>query len=272
VSGPDARVALVTGAGRGIGEAIAVRLVSDGWKVAVAARSAEALTRVAGETGALPIPLDVTHADAVAAAVATVEAELGPPTLLVNNAGIPGEAGLTWEKEPSAWWRVFEVNVLGAFLCARAVFPGMCERGAGRIVNVASNAAFFEIDDDWDNRIDSAYLASKAALVRLTEALASEARAAGVSVFAISPGMVKTAMTEPVFADLWDEPGVWATPDVTADLVAFLATGALDPISGRYIHAVNDDWRTMPDRLAEIRAMDLNALRLRAADVAPTQD
>ena len=267
-----ARVALVTGAGRGIGEAIAVRLAADGWKVAVAARSVGPLASVADATGALAVPLDVTDAGAVTAAVTQVEAELGPLTLLVNNAGAPGAGGPTWEKEPSAWWHVFEVNVLGAFLCARAVLPGMCDRGAGRIVNVSSNAAFFEIDDDWDNRIDSAYLASKAALVRLTEALASEARAAGVSVFAISPGMVKTAMTEPVFADLWDNPEVWAGPEVTADLVAFLATGALDQISGRYIHAVNDDWRTMPDRSAEIRALDLNALRLREAGVPPTQD
>jgi 3-oxoacyl-[acyl-carrier protein] reductase len=267
-----ARVALVTGAGRGIGETIAGRLSADGWKVAVAARSVGPITTLANATGALALPLDVTDAGAVTAAVAQVEGEVGPLTLLVNNAGIWGEGGVTWEKEPSAWWRVFEVNVLGAFLCARAVLPGMCERGAGRIVNVSSNAAFFEIDDDWDNRIDSTYMASKAALVRLTEALASEARAAGVSVFAISPGMVKTAMTEPIFADLWDEPEVWATPGVTAELVAFLATGALDPISGRYIHAVADDWRTMPDRVAEIRAQDLNALRLRAADVPPTQD
>ena len=267
-----ARVALVTGAGRGIGEAIAARLSADGWRVAVAARSVDPLTRVAEATGALALPLDVTDAGAVTAAVAKVEAELGPLTLLVNNAGVPGESGLTWEKEPSAWWRVFEVNVLGAFLCARAVLPGMSERGAGRIVNVSSNAAFFAIDDDWDNRIDSAYLASKAALVRMTEALASEARPAGVSVFAISPGMVKTAMTEPVFADLWDEPELWATPDVTADLVAFITTGALDPISGRYIHAVNDDWRTMPSRVDEIRALDLNAVRLREAGGPLTQD
>ena len=269
---PDPGVALVTGAGRGIGEAIAVRLAADGWQVAVAARSTDALAGVAEATGALAVPLDVTDAEAVAAAVATVEGELGPLSLLVNNAGTAGVGGQTWDKDPQDWWRVFEVNVLGAFLCARAVLPGMCARGSGRIVNVASNAAFFAIGDDWDNRIDSAYMASKAALIRLTEALASEARRAGVSVFAISPGMVKTAMTETVFADLWDDPEVWTSPDETADLVAFLATGALDPISGRYIHAAGDDWRTMPDRLDSIRGGDLNALRLRAADVPVTQD
>ena len=129
-------------------------------------------------------------------------------------------------------------------------------------MNVASNAAFFAIGDDV-TRIDSAYQASKAAVIRLTEALASEARARGVSVFAISPGMVKTSMTESAFADLWDDQAVWAQPDLTGELVAFIASGALDAISGRYIHAVSDDWKAMPERVAAILEDDLNALRLR---------
>jgi NAD(P)-dependent dehydrogenase (short-subunit alcohol dehydrogenase family) len=139
----------------------------------------------------------------------------------------------------------------------------MCERGSGRIVNVASNAAFNPVEAG-DTRIDSAYHASKAALVRLTESLAAEARPSGVSVFAISPGMVKTAMTEAVFTDLWDEDGFWTPPERTADLVAFLASGALDELSGRYIHARNDDWESLPERIPEIVADDLHALRLRS--------
>jgi 3-oxoacyl-[acyl-carrier protein] reductase len=258
-----AGVALVTGASRGIGESVAARLAADGWRVAVAARGREELARIADASGAFPVTVDVTDADAVAAAVREVEAELGAVTLLVNNAGNGGTGGPTWEKEPAAWWRVFEVNVLGAFLCARAVLPGMCERGSGRVVNVASNAAFFALTDDWDARIDSAYQASKAALVRLTEALAGETRSHGVRVFAISPGMVKTSMTEGVFADMWDDPDVWTPPTRTAALVAFIASGELDELSGRYIHAANDDWETMPERATPILADDLNALRLR---------
>lgn len=258
----DARVALVTGGGRGVGEAIATRLAVDGWQVAIAARSADQLERVAAATGALPLALDVTDAGAVAAAVAKVEAELGPVDLLVNNAGVAGESGWTWEQDEAAWWRVFEINVLGVFLCVRAVLPAMRDRGSGRIVNVASNAAFYAVGDLDDGRIHAAYMASKAALVRLTEALAAEARPSGVAVFAISPGMVKTAMTEPVFTDLWNDPDVWTPPERTADLVAFLASGALDALSGRYIHATNDDWKSMPERVEEIRAGDLNALRL----------
>jgi 3-oxoacyl-[acyl-carrier protein] reductase len=158
---------------------------------------------------------------------------------------------------------VLEVNLLGPFLCSRAVLLGMCARGSGRIVNVSSNAAFFRLEQDWDARIDSAYQASKAALVRLTEALAAEARGFGVSVFAISPGMVKTEMTESVFADVWDDESVWTPPERTAELVTFLASGALDALSGRYIHAAADDWETMPGNAESILAEDLHTLRLR---------
>jgi len=258
----DEGVALVTGASRGIGEVVATRLAAGGWRVAVAARGEE-LARVAEASGSLAVTLDVTDAEAVAAAVDAVESELGPVDLLVNNAGVAGEGGPTWEKDPAAWWRVFEVNVLGAFLLARAVLPGMCARGSGRIVNVASNAAFFPLRADWDARIDSAYQASKAALVRLTEALAAESRGRGVQVFAISPGMVKTSMTEVVFADIWDDHELWTPPERTADLVAAIASGALDGLSGRYIHAAQDEWETMGDRAPAILDHDLHALRLR---------
>jgi len=254
--------ALVTGAGRGIGAEIARKLAADGWSVAIVARSRGALAKVAAQTGAMPLVLDVTDA----AAVERITAEVGRIDLLVNNAGTGGVGGSTWEKSPAAWWRVVEVNLLGPFLCSRAVLPGMCERGYGRIVNVASNAAFFRLDTDWDASIDSAYQASKAALVRLTEALAAEARAFGVFVFAISPGMVKTEMTEQVFAEIWDDESVWSPPELTAELVAFLASGALDELSGRYIHAAVDDWKSMPGNANTILAEDLHALRLRRRD------
>jgi len=258
-----APVALVTGAGRGIGEAVAARLAADGWQVAIAARSAEQLERVVERTGALPLPLDVADADAVASGVAAVERELGPVDLLVSNAGTAGAGGVSWEHDPGAWWRVFEVNVLGVFLCARAVLPAMCERRAGRIVNVSSGAAYFRLGDDWDARIGSAYQASKAAVLRLTEALAAEAQPYGVSAFAISPGMVKTEMTAPIFADLWDDATVWTPPERTAELVAFLASGALDALSGRYVQAAANDWETMPERADAIVARDSHVLRLR---------
>ena len=256
-------VALVTGASRGIGEAVATKLAADGCRVAVAARSRDELARVAGTSGAFPVPVDVTDANAVAAAVRTVETELGPLTLLVNNAGTGGTGGPTWEKEPAAWWRVFEVNVLGAFLCARAVLPGMCARRSGRVVNIASNAAFFALEDDWDARIDSAYQASKAALVRLTEALAAETRTNGVQRVRDLARDGQDVDDRSRLRRHLGRPRSLDAPERTADLVAFLGSGALDDLSGRYIHAAIDDWETMPDRATAILADDLNTLRLR---------
>jgi 3-oxoacyl-[acyl-carrier protein] reductase len=256
------RVALVTGASRGIGQVVASRLAEAGYRVAVAARSGDALATVARETGALALPLDVTDRVAVDAAFTRVEAELGPLDLLVANAGVGGDGRASWEQEPDDWWRVFEVNVLGAYLCARAAVPRMRTSGGGRIVNIASGAAYFPVDA-FDVRISSAYMASKAAVMRFTEALAAEAAADGITAFAISPGTVKTEMTAEAFSELWDEPGVWSPPELAAELIAFIDTGALDRLSGRYIHAAIDDWRSLPDRIDEILEGDKHALRLR---------
>ena len=157
------------------------------------------------------------------------------------------------------------MNVLGSYLCSRAVLPGMVARGAGRIVNVSSNAAFFRATADFAGVINSAYMASKAAVVRFTEALAAEARPAGVCVFAISPGTVKTDMTAAIFGDQWDDPDLWSPPELAAELIAFIASGALDALSGRYLHAAADDWRALANRSSEVLEHDLLALRLRSA-------
>ena len=121
-------VAVVTGASRGIGRAVTERLTTSGRRVVAVGRSREQLDEVAERTGAVPLVLDVTDPDAVAEALAQVAADLGTPSLLVNNAGVAGTSGPTWEQDPADWWRVFEVNVLGAFLCSRAVLPGMVAR------------------------------------------------------------------------------------------------------------------------------------------------
>ena len=98
--------------------------------------------------------------------------------------------------------------------------------------------------------------------MRWTEAVAHEARPFGVSVFAISPGMVWTEMTRETFAD-WPHEHTWSRPELTADLVAFIASGALDGLSGRYVHARADDWRSLGARADEVRQDDLLAMRLR---------
>ena len=94
--------------------------------------------------------------------------------------------------------------------------------------------------------------------------MAGETAASGVQVFAISPGMVKTDMTAAIFAEAWDDPELWSPPELTVDLVEFIDSGALDSLSGRYIHAARDDWRSLPGRSADVLANDEFALRVRS--------
>lgn len=253
-------VALVTGGGRGIGEAIARRLAADGMRVAVTGRTAEHVERVAREIDGVGLVGDVSSEDDVARWLIGVERDLGPVDLLVCNAGISGfGAASAWEQAVDDWWRVLQVNLLGPYLCARGVLPGMIERGSGRIVNVSSNAAFLASADFLPPT--SAYGASKAALNRLTELLAHEVKGTGVTVLAISPGMVATDMTDGVFPHATDDD--WTPVERTADLVAFIATGALDGFSGRYVHARADDWQRLPEQLDTVLADDLMTQRLR---------
>ena len=141
----EGQVALVTGGGRGIGRLIARELADAGMRVAVAARSAGQVEETAREIDGLAVTADVSKQEDVEAMIATVERELGPIDLLVNNAGVGPSRTLPWEEDPADWWHVFEINVLGAYLCSRAVLRGMVERGRGRIVNTGSGASYLPL-------------------------------------------------------------------------------------------------------------------------------
>lgn len=189
----EGRVALVTGGGTGLGRATAVGLAEWGVLVAVNySRSREAAEAVAGEIVAaggtsLAVQADVSNGAAVASMVQAIEKELGSVDILVNNAGItryvpfPDLGKVTAEQ----WRRIMDVNVTGAFLCAQAVAPGMEARGAGKIVNVASNSALTDAGSSIP------YVVSKAALVSLTRCLA-RALAPAVQVNAVAPGWMLT--------------------------------------------------------------------------------
>ncbi len=190
MSGLEGRTAIVTGGGRGIGAATARALTAGGARVTVFARSAAQLERLVGEgAAALAVAGDVASEADVARLLLDHERRLGPCDVLVNNAGII-ERGLAEDLSPAAFRRVLEVNLTGAFLCARAVIPGMKRRRRGRIVNVASISASVGTPEG------SAYNASKWGLKGLTKCLAEELREHGVQAMSVSPGSVDTAMLE----------------------------------------------------------------------------
>ena len=245
-------VALVTGGGRGIGASIARELAGAGMRVAVTARTREQVEVIASEIGGLAFVGDVSRGEDVETWVARTEEALGPIDLLVANAGIGGPRAATWEAEPERWWRTFEVNVLGVHLSCGAVIPRMLERGSGRIVITGSGAAYLP------GTRQTAYPASKAAVWRYGEALAGELEGR-IPVFVISPGLVRTDMTEGTFPD--DAP--WTPPELAPRLVRMLASGRADALAGRYLHAEHDDVEDLIRRADEIAVKDLNAIRLR---------
>jgi len=247
----DGQVALVTGGGRGIGANIARELAAAGARVAVSARSKEQVEEVARELGGLAVVGDVSKQDDVERIVREVESQLGPIDLLCANAGTNIREERAWEVEPEDWWRVFEVNVLGVYLCCRSVIPGMRGRGRGRIVITGSGAAYLPRSGS------TAYSASKAAVWRFGEVLA-EQLAERVPVFVISPGLVRTEMTKRA-----PEDAPWTPPELAPRLVRVLASGRADALAGRYLHAEHDDIEDLIRRADEIREQDLNTIRLR---------
>ena len=252
------KVAVVTGGGRGIGARIARELAEASARVAVAARSGEQIERVAREVGGVAVQLDVSDQTSVARMVTEVERELGPIDVLVNDAGVmsPPDTPPIWEEDPADWWRVFEVNVLGAYLCCRAVLRGMVERRRGRIINVGSGAGYLPVTPS--HLGGTSYGSSKAALYRFGELLAGQVAPYGITVFTISPGLVRSAMTESL-----GDSAPWTPPELAPRLVRVLAAGRADRLSGRYIHAEHDEIENLIQRADEISESDLNAIRLR---------
>lgn len=186
-------VALITGASQGIGRAIALTLASDGCAVACAARNAEKLAAVAGEIEAaggraLAVPMDVADEAQVKAGVQQVIAQLGKCDILVNNAGMTRDQLLLRMKK-SDWDAVLATDLTGAFLTSQAVLPGMVRAHWGRIINIASVVA------QSGNPGQTNYVAAKAGLIGFTKALALEVASRQITVNAVAPGFIATAMT-----------------------------------------------------------------------------
>lgn len=249
------QVAVVTGAGRGFGRAIAERFAREGAAVAVTSRTRAELDRVADAIRtaggrALAIPGDVTEPRDVDRVVSETERKLGPVSLLVSNAGVPGPFGPIWTVDPEAWWRAQQVHIRAPFLYLNRVLRGMAERRAGRIIIVSALASRVVAP------YLSAYCTGKIAQTRITAQAAAETRELGVSVFAIDPGFVFTGIAEETMnspdAQRW-LPGMVErirarrdSPDRDADLARCserclaLASGRYDALSGRYMELDDD--------------------------------
>jgi 3-oxoacyl-[acyl-carrier protein] reductase len=240
-TGEIEKTALVTGAGRGIGKAIAARLGGDGWAVLIADLDGAAAESAAAELGAAGLlataaPLDVSDPDAVNALVERAAAE-GPPILgLVNNAGVLRDAKVT-EMSDADFRLVLDVVLFGAFHTCRAVAPAMIEAGYGRIVNITSRAYL-------GNPGQANYSSAKAGLVGLTKALAKELGRHEITVNAVAPGMTETEMVleHPKAAAIIERaakansiPRVGAPDDIAA-AVAYLFSDGASFLTGDVLH------------------------------------
>jgi NAD(P)-dependent dehydrogenase (short-subunit alcohol dehydrogenase family) len=225
------RVALVTGASRGIGGATAVALAAAGAHVVLAARDRAALDRVADrirETGgqAVPVPTDVSDEAAVERLYASVE-RVGPLGALVCAAGVLTPAPFA-ATTSALWHETLGVNLTGTFLCCRAAFTAMAAAGQGRILNIASLSGVYATEKFPGL---AAYNVSKYGVIGLTEAIAVEGKAHGISAVCLSPGAVDTEMLRRANPAL--RPGL--TPGDVAELIVALLDSPLAPVSGANI-------------------------------------
>lgn len=267
------RIALITGAGRGIGRAIALAYAHEGANLALAGRTRSALEQTAQEAQALGVtacvvPVDVADPTQVDVMVRHTVAEYGRIDILVNNAGMAGPVGPLQDTDVSAWIQTIQVNLIGTYACCRAVLPIMRQQQRGKIINLSGAGA----TNAWRNL--SAYGASKVAVVRLTETLALELDGTNIQVNALGPGSIHT--------DMWEElrdqaqaagdaqlhalgqrvtSGGGASLARAAALAVFLASDASGTLSGRLLSAVTDDFPALAVQVQRIMASEAFTLR-----------
>ena len=245
-SGPrplEGRVALVTGAGRGIGRGIACALAASGARVMAVARTEADLRALHAEIGGAYTVVSLGDEEGCRRAVEEARSQLGPVSILVNNAGdADASDGTAWEVKPDDWRAKLAVNLDAPFYLTRLVLPEMLAAGHGRIVNIASTAGLVA------GARMTGFVASKHGLIGLTRAVAIDAGAGGVTCNAVCPGWVRTGLTE-ASEEVWAEraatypAGRVVTIDEVAALVAYLASDAAAGTSGEAIRvALGSTW------------------------------
>jgi NAD(P)-dependent dehydrogenase (short-subunit alcohol dehydrogenase family) len=259
---------VVTGAGRGIGRAIATELADAGATVAVVARTTAEVELAAEELrglghSAVAFTADVRDQASVGAMVDAVRLELGEIDIFVNNAGTNTAIGPVWDVDPEDWWLDFETNVKGVFLCTRAVLPAMLERGKGRVINISSGAA------SEPRAYSSGYCAAKTAAQRFSESVQLSLAGTGVFAFSLNPGPVLTPMnirnrSSEASKKYFPQHATmnYLPAEKAASYVLVLASGRGDALAGRYVQ-VFDDIEALIAEGPEIVAGDLLRLAVR---------
>jgi len=267
---------VITGASQGLGKAIAEACIAEGAHVVICARDEQLLdqaraafvARASDGQQVIAQCADVSNPGDVHRLFETASNKLPRLDGLVNNAGIYGPKGTLEEVDLQAWWKSVEINLLGVALTCSEVLPVFRRQNYGKIVNLSGGGATAPLP-----RI-SAYAASKAAVVRLTETLAEETMGSGIDVNAIAPGALNTRLLDEVLSEAPERVGAGfherarkqkeqgGVPlEKGADLCVFLLSAASDGITGRLISAVWDPWRDLPSHLEELRRSDIYTLR-----------
>lgn len=268
----DGKIAIITGASRGIGKAVAGAFFKEGCKLMIVARDKDVLERacseIAGSSDRVDcFPADVSNEESVRKMVEHTVARFGTVDILVNCAGIYGPIGPATEVDSKSWLQTIHINLFGTFLCIKAVLPYMIEKGYGKIINFSGGGSVSPFPRF------SAYSASKAAVVRLTETLAHEVREYNIDINAIAPGAVNTRMLDQVLAageaagreflekSIRQKEKGGESPQKAASLAVFMASSASDGLTGRLISAIWDRWQDIPLHLKDINSTDVYTMR-----------
>ncbi len=266
------KVAIVTGAGRGIGKAMALAFAAEDASLTVVSRTLKEVEETANQIRtlgchALPLKVDISRQADVDMMVERTIREMGKVDILVNNGGIQGPVGPLVENDVQHWIDTININLLGVYFCIRSVLPAMIAQRRGKIINMSGGGATSS------RPYLSAYAVSKTAVVRLTEVLADELKDHNIQVNAIAPGAQKTKMIEEIIAagpkagpkEIADMKRLLDSTDMQFEkftsLAIFLASEDSGGLNGRLISAVWDDWEKLGTKWREVQSTELYTLR-----------